>query len=62
MCESTAYVLKNGEEEVILENVDYLENQDGQVKLVNLFGEEKVVDGRVKSLSLVDHKIILEAS
>jgi predicted RNA-binding protein len=62
MCESTAYVLKNGEEEIILENVDYLENQDGQVKLVNLFGEEKVVDGRVKSLSLVDHKIILEAS
>ena len=62
MCESTAYVLKNGKEEVILENVDYLENQDGQVKMVNLFGEEKVIDGRVKSLSLVDHKIILEAS
>ena len=62
MCESTAYVLKNGEEEIILENVDYLENQDGRVKMVNLFGEEKVIDGRVKSLSLVDHKIILEAS
>jgi predicted RNA-binding protein len=62
MCESTAYVLKNGKEEVILENVDYLENQDGRVKMVNLFGEEKVIDGRVKSLSLVDHKIILEAS
>jgi predicted RNA-binding protein len=62
MCESTAYVLKNGKEEVILENVDYLENQEGRVKMVNLFGEEKVVDGRVKSLSLVDHKIILEAS
>jgi predicted RNA-binding protein len=62
MCESTAYVLKSGKEELILENVDYLENQEGQVKMVNLFGEEKVVDGRVKSLSLVDHKIILEAS
>ena len=62
MCESTAYVLKNGKEEVILENVDYLESQDGQVKMVNLFGEEKIVDGRVKSLSLVDHKIILEPS
>jgi predicted RNA-binding protein len=62
MCESTAYILKNGKEEVILENVDYLENREGQVKMVNLFGEEKVVDGRVKSLSLVDHKIILEAS
>lgn len=62
MCESTAYMVKNGKEEVILENVDFLENEDGRVKMVNLFGEEKVVAGRVKSLSLVDHKIILEAS
>jgi len=62
MCESTAYTIKNGKEEVVLENVDFLESLEGSVKLVNLFGEEKVVKGRVKSLSLVDHKIILEAS
>ena len=55
-------MLKNGKEEVVLENVDFLENQEGVVKMVNLFGEEKVVKGRVKSLSLVDHKIMLEAS
>lgn len=61
MCESTAYTIKNGKEEVVLENVDFLESREGSVKLVNLFGEEKVVKGRVKSLSLVDHKIILEA-
>lgn len=61
MCESTAYTIKNGKEEVVLENVDFLESRKGSVKLVNLFGEEKVVKGRVKSLSLVDHKIILEA-
>ncbi len=61
MCESTAYILKNGKEELVLENVDFLESQEGVVKMVNLFGEEKSVEGRVKSLSLVDHKIILEA-
>ncbi|MBW2095524.1 MAG: CooT family nickel-binding protein [Deltaproteobacteria bacterium] len=61
MCESTAYIVKNGKEEVVLENVDFLENQEGVIKMVNLFGEEKMVEGRVKSLSLVDHKIILEA-
>ena len=62
MCESTAYIVKNGKEEVVLENVDFLENQEGVIKMVNLFCEEKIVEGRVKSLSLVDHKIILEAS
>jgi len=60
MCESTAYVLKDGKEEVILENVDFLENGEKQVKLVDLFGEEKVVKARLKTLSLLDHKIILE--
>ncbi|HDZ23254.1 MAG TPA: CooT family nickel-binding protein [Desulfobacteraceae bacterium] len=62
MCESTAYIVKNGKEEQLMENVDFLENQEGSVRIANLFGEEQVVKGRVKSLSLVDHKIILEAA
>lgn len=61
MCEATAYVLKDGREERLLENVDFLENQGDQVKLLGLFGEKIVFKGRVKSLSLLDHKILLEA-
>lgn len=60
MCESTAYILKDGKEELFLESIDVLENMDGHVKLVNMFGEEEIVEARVKTLSLVDHKIILE--
>ncbi|MBW2169778.1 MAG: CooT family nickel-binding protein, partial [Deltaproteobacteria bacterium] len=44
----------------VLENVDFLENSEDQVKLVNLFGEEKTIRAKVKTLSLVDHKIVLE--
>jgi predicted RNA-binding protein len=60
MCESTAYILKDGKEELVLESVDVLENQEGRVKLINIFGEEETIEAKVKSLSLVDHKIILE--
>ena len=60
MCESTAYILKDGKEELVLESVDVLENQEGQVKLISMFGEEETIKARVKTLSLVDHKIILE--
>lgn len=60
MCESTAYILKDGAEEPIFESVDHLEEIDGQVKMVNLFGEEHIIKARIKTLSLVDHKIILE--
>lgn len=59
MCESTAYILKDGKEELVLESVDVLENQEGHVKLINMFGEEETIEAQVKTLSLVDHKIIL---
>jgi predicted RNA-binding protein len=60
MCESTAYILRDGTEDLIVESVEILEINNGQVKIRNLFGEEHIIRARVKTLSLVDHKIILE--
>ena len=60
MCESAAYFLKDGEEELVLESIDLLENKEGQLKMVNIFGEERAISAKVRILSLVDHKIILE--
>jgi predicted RNA-binding protein len=60
MCESTAYIIKDGREEPVLESVDLLEESGENVRLTNLFGEEKTLRAKVKTLSLVDHKIILE--
>ena len=61
MCESTAYILKGGKEELLFEGVDLLENSDDGVKMVDIFGEEKTIRAKVKRFSLVDHKIVLEA-
>ncbi|MBW2104380.1 MAG: CooT family nickel-binding protein [Deltaproteobacteria bacterium] len=60
MCESSAYLLSNGQEELVLEDVETLEEEGGTVTLTNIFGERKHLRARVKSLSLVDHKILLE--
>jgi predicted RNA-binding protein len=60
MCESAAYLLKDGQEELVLEAVDVLEAGGDFIRLVNIFGDEKRIRARVRSLSLVDHKIILE--
>ena len=60
MCESTVYMLKDGKEELVIESVDLLENNEDQIKLVDMFGQEKTIKARVKALSLVDHKILLE--
>ncbi len=60
MCESIAYILKNGEEELFFEDVDTLENRNNEIKLVNIFGETKNIRAKIKQFSLVDHKILLE--
>jgi predicted RNA-binding protein len=60
MCESTAYILRNGEEELFFEDVDALENRNNEIKLVNIFGETKKINAKIKRFSLIDHKILLE--
>ena len=61
MCESSAYIMKDGKEELVLESVDVLEDEGDSISMVNIFGEQKRLKARIRSLSLVDHKIILEA-
>ncbi|MGD8984449.1 MAG: CooT family nickel-binding protein [Desulfobacteraceae bacterium] len=60
MCEAAAYLLKDGEEELLLESVDLLESEGSQIKMINIFGEQKELKAKIKALSLVDHKIVLE--
>jgi predicted RNA-binding protein len=59
VCDLNAYMLVKEGEDLILENVDSLEAEDGKLRLTSIFGEVKVVEGTVKSLSLREHKVIL---
>jgi len=60
MCEANAYLVKEGKEELILEAVDKVENEGNRIRIENIFGEQKVVFGRIRSMSLVNHRIVLE--
>ncbi len=59
MCEATAYILKNGKEEVLLPDVDIIEPEGEGLRLVSIFGEQKVVQAEFFQLRLGEHKIIL---
>ena len=59
MCEASAYVLKNGQEELLLSDVDIVEPEGEGWRLINIFGEQKVINADIQRLNLVDHKIIL---
>jgi predicted RNA-binding protein len=60
MCEAAVYMRKDGQEELIMEAVEVIETEKDFVRMVSIFGEEKRVKATVGSLSLVEHKIILE--
>jgi predicted RNA-binding protein len=49
MCEAHAYILKNGEEEVLLENVDEVEVEGDEIRMINIFGEQKILKATIKS-------------
>jgi len=60
MCEASAYVIQDGKETLILENVDELHKEGNTIKMTNLFGDQKVLEAQIKMISFVDNKIILE--
>jgi len=61
MCEANAYMLRHDQEELILNSVDLVKPQDeGGFLLVDIFGTQKVIKGKLKQMNLVDHKIIFE--
>ncbi len=59
MCEANAYVYENGKEELYLENVEIMRPEEGKIFLRNLFGEQRLFEGELKEVSLLNHKIIL---
>jgi predicted RNA-binding protein len=61
MCEANAYIARGEQEELILKDVDLVEpHDDGEFLLVDIFGTQKIIKGKLKQIKLVDHKIIFE--
>lgn len=63
MCEANAYILKGGEEELFLESVDIIEPDEASAsyRLVTIYGDQKILKGRIRYMNLVNHKILFEA-
>jgi predicted RNA-binding protein len=60
MCEANAYIYNNSNEELFLEEVNKITPEGDLLVFENIFGERKIVRGRIKEIILLDHKIIIE--
>lgn len=53
MCQTAVYLVHEGKEELVLQDVVNITPEGATLKLVNLFGEEKVVEGRIRQIDLL---------
>ena len=60
MCEANAYIMRDDEEELVMEAVDTVEPENGGLRLVSIFGDQKFMRAHIHALFLVNHKILLK--
>ena len=60
MCEADAYISQDDKEELVLKSVDLVKPLDDGYLLVDIYGTQKTVKGKLKQMNLVNHRIIFE--
>lgn len=59
MCELTVYLLENGREEKVMEDVATITPDGDRLVLTDLLGQQKIVEAKIKDLKLLEHKVYL---
>ena len=60
MCESAVYVIKDGKETELMQNVVSIKPKGDELVLTDLFGKQIFTKAKIKDLNFLGHKIILE--
>ena len=60
MCEVHAFIIKDGREEQVLESVDQVEIVAGDVKMTNIFGEQRLIKARFRRYDNRQGKIVFD--
>ena len=59
MCELTVYLVEEGTEELVMEDVATITPDGERLILTDLLGQQKIVEARLKELKLLEHKVYL---
>jgi len=62
MCESNAYIVRGGKEELVLGDVATLEPKGDHLLLRGILGHSVEIKARLVKLDFMGHKILLEDS
>ncbi len=59
MCEVKVFKQEGGEEILLLKDVYLIEQEDGGLRFETIFGEQKVFEAEIDSVSLSDNKVVI---
>ncbi len=60
MCQLSAYLVRSGQEELVLEDVAMVQVRGGKVFLTTLFEHREAIDASIQVVDLVRNKLLLE--
>ena len=61
MCEARVFVSRDGEEQEVMEDVVLVQPEGDAYLLVNLLGEQKLVQGTIKKIDFLRHTLLVQA-
>lgn len=59
MCELAVYLLEDGEEKMLMEDVASIKPEGDRLVLTDLLGQQEIVEAKIKELKLLEHKVFL---
>ena len=60
MCLSRAFVNRNGERKLLMEEIVSVKIGNGKLLLKTLFGEQKEIEANIREIDFLTHSILLE--
>jgi len=60
MCDVNVFVVKNGVEEKVMENVDRIEAVADGMRLINIFGEERTLRAKMVHYDNSDKRMVFQ--
>ena len=51
ICEASAFIIREGREELVLERVDSVEQEKRNLRFITIFGERKILPAKIKNVS-----------
>lgn len=59
MCESNVYIRDDEGDRLVMEDAVLLESGQGKVKITDILGEEKELEGDVEEITFLEHRIVI---